>query len=91
MIRKHKITKYQGLHLPVFGTRSMQTTRIALEKPYCSVVDPGFPTGGVGPLGVRRPPTQVLFGENVCENERIGSRRGVRRARHLDPPMLLDP
>ena len=24
------------------------------------------------------PPTQVLFGENVCENERIGSHKGWR-------------
>ena len=30
-----------------------------------SVADPGFPVGGA--------PTRVLFGENVCENERIGS------------------
>ena len=27
--------------------------------------------------GGRRPPTWVLFGENTCENERIGSRRGA--------------
>ena len=32
-----------------------------------SVADPGFPVGG------RRPPTRVLFGGNVCQNERIGS------------------
>ena len=31
------------------------------------VADPGFPVGGRGPL------MQALFGENVCENERIGS------------------
>ena len=29
--------------------------------------------GGVHPLGGRGPLTWVLFGENVCENERIGS------------------
>ena len=28
------------------------------------------------PLGGRGPPMQVLFAENVCKNERIGSRRG---------------
>ena len=33
----------------------------------------------------RQPPTRVIFSENVCENERIGSRGGVRRAHHLDP------
>ena len=31
--------------------------------------------GGVDPLGGRGPATQVLFGKNVCKNERIGSRR----------------
>ena len=46
------------------------------------VADPGFPIGGVHPLGGHGPPTWALFGENVCENERIGSHRGgVRRAR----------
>ena len=28
------------------------------------------------PLGGREPLTRVLFGENDCENERIGSHRG---------------
>ena len=45
-----------------------------------SVADPGFPMGGGhGPIGGggRGPPTQVLFGENVCENERIESHRGA--------------
>ena len=32
--------------------------------------------GGVHPLGGRGPPTWVLFGGNVCKNERIGSHRG---------------
>ena len=40
------------------------------------VADPGFPIGGVDPLGGRGHPTQVIFGKNVCKNERIGSRRG---------------
>ena len=35
-----------------------------------------FPWGGQDPFGGRGPPTWALFGENVCENERIGSRRG---------------
>ena len=41
--------------------------------------DPGFPIGR-GPwthFGGRGPPTSVLFGKNVCENERTGSHRGV--------------
>ena len=38
--------------------------------------------GGRGPvLGGRGPPMQALFGEDVCENERIGSRRGGACAR----------
>ena len=45
-----------------------------------AVADPGFPVGGrVHPLGGGRgPPMRVLFGENVCENERIRSHRGGR-------------
>ena len=35
-----------------------------------SVADPGFPVRGHGPV------RGALFGKNVCENERIGSRRG---------------
>ena len=46
-----------------------------------------FPWGH-GPVGGHGPLTWVLFGKNICENERIGSHRGgVRRARPLDPPM----
>ena len=36
-----------------------------------TVADPGFPV-----RGRRGPPIRALFGENVCENKRIGSRRG---------------
>ena len=43
-----------------------------------AVADPGFPVGGVDPLGGHGPPTQVLTGKNVCKNERIGSRRRGR-------------
>ena len=44
------------------------------------MADPGFPVGGACTRwgGGRGPPTRVLFGENVCENERIGSYRGLR-------------
>ena len=46
---------------------------------YLTVADPGFPIGGVHPLGGggHGPPMQALFDENVCENERIGSHRGL--------------
>ena len=45
------------------------------------------------PLGGHEPPTQVLFGENVCENERIGSHRGWRApgTPRLDPLMRYNP
>ena len=51
------------------------------------MADPGFPVGGggLGPIGGHGPLMQVLFGENVCENERIGSRRGWR-APGMPPP-----
>ena len=57
---------------------------------YCiSVADPGFNVWGVDPLGGGVDlPTRVLFGENVCQNERIGSRRGACAGHEpLDPPM----
>ena len=50
--------------------------------------------GGVHPLGGREPPTWPLFGENVCENERIGSHGGGGGAcaahAPLDPPMFIE-
>ena len=37
----------------------------------------GFPIGGMDPFwGGVESPMWALFGENVCENERIGSRKG---------------
>ena len=48
--------------------------------------------GDVDPLGGHGPLMQVLFGKNLCKNERIGSLRGdVRRARPLDLPMIKIP
>ena len=47
------------------------------------MADPGFPIGG------RRPPTQAFFGENVCENERIGSRRKPPRSANAKNPVDL--
>ena len=40
-------------------------------------MDPGFPVGGRRPVRGRGPPTQALFGDNVCENERIDRGRRV--------------
>ena len=67
----------------------------SVGKAQIAVADPGFPIGSVDPLGGRvdllwgcGPPMQVLFGENVCENERIGSCRGGMHLAHpLDLPM----
>ena len=44
------------------------------------------------PFGGRQCPMWVLFGENRCENERIGSRWGLGvggLGRPLDPPLLI--
>ena len=50
--------------------------------------DPGFSVVGLHPLGGRGPLTWALFGENVCENKRIGSHRGrAQGTPPLDPPM----
>ena len=51
-----------------------------------SVEDPGFPVGERG----RQPRMQALFGENVCQNEKIGScwGRGLLRQHSLDPPLI---
>ena len=45
--------------------------------------------GDMHPLGGCGPPMQVLFGENVCKNERTGSLwRTCAGHGPLDPPML---
>ena len=48
-----------------------------LREDAFSAADPGFPVGGTPTRWGRRPLTWVLFGRNVCENERIGSRWGA--------------
>ena len=53
------------------------------------MADQGFPVGRRRPVGGRRPPTRVHFGENVCENERIGGvHRGHAPGTPIDPPMI---
>ena len=51
-------------------------TRRSVIPSKVSVADPGFPVGGCGLIRGHGPPTLALFGENVCENERIGSHGG---------------
>ena len=55
------------------------------------VADPGFPFGGdTNPMGYCCS-MRVLFVENVCENERIGSHWGRRHALGHAPGTPLDP
>ena len=51
-----------------------------------------FPLGGRRVIGGHQPLMWVLFGKNVCENERIGSPWGGthRQRPPLDPPMNRD-
>ena len=51
-------------------------TNISHEHYICQWQIQDFPCGGRAPTGGCGPPTWVLFGENACENERIGSNRG---------------
>ena len=62
--------------------RQQQIINVCVK--YHSVADPGFPGG-------RGPPTWVLSGENLCEDERIGSYGGghVPKFLHVDPPLPL--
>ena len=48
-----------------------------------SVADPGFPVGTSGGVSF----DADAFGENVCENERIGSHRGACTWHPLDLKM----
>ena len=59
-----------------------------------SGADPGFPVRGRGPiLRGCGPLIRVHFGENICENKRIGSHMGCRgrgvcrKSLYVDPPM----
>ena len=51
-----------------------------------SAADPGFPVGGVDLVGVCGLPSQLRFIKFVCQNERIGSIRGVHAG--CTPPNL---
>ena len=78
-----KITE-MGLHFRI------NVSSMAVHINGCTnntVADPGFPVGGGGvhPLGGCGPPMRVLFDENVCENERIGSHIGWRAPGTLPP------
>ena len=63
--------------MEVFSSRNCGATIYS----WLAVADPGFPAGGRGPQ------MRALFGENVCENERIGSHRGWR-APGTPPPQI---
>ena len=72
----------------ISGTCIFLTVNVNMIK---SVEDPGFPMGGRAPVrGGHGPPMWALFGENVCENERIGSHRGACTGHTpLDLPMQM--
>ena len=56
------------------------------------MVEPGFPVGvggGHRPHWGHQPLTWALFGRNICENERIGSRGEAARWQwSMDPPLV---
>ena len=54
-----------------------------------SVADPGFPVGGIDPLGGHGPLTRPLFTENHAEMKELGPVGGMCQARPPDPPMLV--
>ena len=58
-------------------------------KDTLTVADPGFLVGGSPTVGGRGPPMRVLFGENVCEHERIGSHWVRECLRHLRSPQMV--
>ena len=89
-----ELTGYHWLNGPYLIWRIIQITRTIPRWPFfkeinslfwrtkeqvLGSVDPGFLVGGCWPLGERRPPMWALFGENVCQNERIGSRWGIQQ------------
>ena len=61
--------------------------KVSLDFSPKSGADPGFPVGGGANL-----PTQALFGENICKNERIWSCWGGahRKLLYVDPPLKVN-
>ena len=59
----------------IFGEN---TKTIFIDQMHHTVADPGFPYGGVHPLGGAWTSNTALFSENICKNERIRSHRGRR-------------
>ena len=57
---------------------------------YMDELGRGLVRGRVDRLGGHGTSMWALFGQNVCKNERIGSRReGMHPAHPLDPPMVI--
>ena len=66
------------MHLKLLSSRSLYCNEDIAVTDVCQTgVDPGFPNWGAWThFRGCGPPTRVLFGKNVCENERMGSHWG---------------
>ena len=75
-----------SIHLHTVEDLMHKTSKICTQS---TVVDPGFPVGGVDLAGERGLPTRLHFVKFVCQSERIGTLRGGACwvCPSLDPPM----
>ena len=75
LMKVKSVTENQTVPYPCWMSTIVVRGRNLLLVQVKSVVDPGFHVGrgALSPLrGERRPPTLVLFGEKMGQNERIG-------------------
>ena len=77
-----------GVDLPLITRKTfiMIFRSCLLSNMYCSGRSRISHRGGVHPLGGCGPLMRVLFSENVCKNEKVGSNRGRRVPGTLSAP-----